>query len=364
MATSPVRIAVLDDYQGISHKQFATLPSDQFEITYFHDTLLPHSHPSTPKTSQDAIVARLEPFAIICTMRERTPFPRALLTRLPALKLLLTTGTRNAALDLAAAKDLGIRVAGAQKAATTSGGTGHRGPDSTTQHAVALVLAVARNVAQDDSSVKSGGWQTGLATGLPGKVFGTVGLGRLGVSVAQIMAQTFGMRVWAWSANLTQEAADDAARKAGLPTEDEDGEKTFRVVGKEELFRGADVLSVHYVLSERSRGIVGREDLERMKPSALLINTSRGPLIQEKPLLEFLKQGRIRGAAFDVFEVEPLPQDSEWRTTEWGKDGRTNVLLSPHMGYVEEEVMASWYEEQVKNILRWQKGEELLVPLA
>jgi lactate dehydrogenase-like 2-hydroxyacid dehydrogenase len=167
--------------------------------------------------------------------------------------------------------------------------------------------------------------------GLKGKVFGTVGLGRLGMAVARIMVVAFGMRVVAWSENLTQERADEKAREAGLAVEGPDGEKTFRVVSKEELFRTADVVSVHLVLSDRSRGGIAARDLEMMKPTAIFVNTSRGPLVVEKDLLDVLEKGKIRAAALDVFELEPLPLDSRWRTTKWGQDGRSRVLLTPHM---------------------------------
>ncbi len=279
-------------------------------------------------------------------MRERTPFPADLVARLPNLKLLLTTGLHNRSLDLAAFKEHGIPVAGVLE----KGRSGAKGPDSTTQHCVALTLALARNIAKDDASVKSGGWQTGYATGLPGKVFGTVGLGRLGASTAKIMQAAFGMRVVAWSPNLTQEAADEKARAAGFPVET-GGEKTFKAVSREELFRTADVLNIHVVLSERSRGL--------MKPSALFVNTSRGPIVDEKDLLDALGRGAIRAAALDVFDIEPLPADSPWRTTKWGRDGRSDVLLSPHMGYVEESTMHKWYEAQADAIQTWHSGGEL-----
>lgn len=291
-------------------------------------------------------------------MRERTPFPADLIARLPNLKLLLTTGNRNAALDLGALKARGIPVAGALDTAARTAGV-----DSTTEHCVALILAAARNIAHDDLSVKSGGWQTSYALGLAGKVFGTAGLGRLGVKVAKIMSQSFGMRVVAWSRNLTQEAADEQARLAGLPVEDSDGEKTFKVVSKEELFKTADVLSLHLVLSDRSRGIISSADLALMKPTAIFINTSRGPLVVEQDLLDTLNNGRIRGAALDTFDLEPLPLDSKWRTTSWGRDGRSQVLLTPHMGYVEKGALDVWYQQQVENIKRWQKGEALTLSL-
>jgi phosphoglycerate dehydrogenase-like enzyme len=260
-------------------------------------------------------------------MRERTPFPRELIARLPNLKLLLTTGNRNLSLDLPAFAERAIPVAGAVDRAHA----GSVGSVSTTEHCVAMILAAARNIAQDDLSVKSGGWQTAPAVSLKGKVFGTVGLGRLGMAVARIMVVAFGMRVVAWSENLTQERADEKAREAGLAVEGPDGEKTFRVVSKEELFRTADVVSVHLVLSDRSRGGIAARDLEMMKPTAIFVNTSRGPLVVEKDLLDVLEKGKIRAAALDVFELEPLPLDSRWRTTKWGQDGRSRVLLTPHM---------------------------------
>jgi len=294
-------------------------------------------------------------------MRERTPFPSSLLRELPNLKVLLTTGLRNAAIDLAAAQELGIRVVGAPGVGgktEQANGKGRATPDSTTQHCIALILGIARNIAADDGAVREGRWQDNINTGLAGKTLGLVGLGRLGVAVGKIMHAAFGMRVVAWSASLTQEKADDQAVAAGFAP------GAFEAVSKETLFRTADVVSLHYVLSERSRGIVAKEDLERMKPSALLVNTSRGPLIDERVLIEFLKRGHIRGAAIDVFEIEPLPKDSEWRTTKWGVDGRSHVLLTPHMGYVEHEPVSNWYMETVENIERYGNGQELLHSLA
>lgn len=282
------------------------------------------------------------------TMRERTPFPKDLISRLPNLKLLLTTGTRNKGLDLDAFKDHGIPVAGA----VSSG-------DSTTQHCVALILALARNIVPDDRSVKTGGWQTGVAVRLSGAVLGVIGLGRLGAAVAKIMHTAFGMKVIAWSTNLTQEKADEQATEAGLPVESENGEKTFRAVSKEELYGKSDVVSVHVVLSDRSRGMITKKELELMKPEALFINTSRGPLVVDKDLQDVLEQGKIRAAAIDTFELEPLPLDSPWRTIKWGQDGRGEVILTPHTGYAEKETLAKWYEEQVANLIRWEKGEQL-----
>jgi phosphoglycerate dehydrogenase-like enzyme len=361
----PIKLAVLDDYQGIAAPHFEHL-KPAFEITVFRDTLLPYNSPSTPENAKQELVERLQPFTVIAAMRERTPFPAALMEKLPNLKLLLSTGGRNLSIDLEAAKKHGIRVTGApgkgRTDATVSSKT-KRGPDSTTQHSVALILAIARNIASDDKAVKEGGWQTELTTGLSGKTFGTLGLGRLGVNVAKIMYSAFGMRIIAWSSSLTQETADLKAKEAGLPVET-DGEKTFRVVGKEELFKEADIVSVHYVLSDRSRGIVGTKELALMKPSSFFVNTSRGPLVDEDALLTVLKEGKIRGAAIDVFNLEPLPEASKWRDSKWGTEGRSHVLLSPHMGYVEEETMNYWYDEQAEIVEKWHVGEPLLNVLA
>ncbi|KAK0130458.1 hypothetical protein ONS96_000977 [Cadophora gregata f. sp. sojae] len=358
----PIKLAILDDYQGIAPKHFESL-KPTFEITTFQDTLPAFNNPTTPESTKQELITRLKPFTVISSMRERTPFPADLLKSLPNLKLLLTTGGRNAAIDMAAAKALGIPVTGAGEAGRTPSAAvdrkKRRGPDSTTQHCVALILGIARLLASDDRNVKNGLWETDLATGLSGKTFSTLGLGKLGGNVAKIMYQSFGMRILAWSSSLTQEAADEKAKALGLPVE-EDGEKVFKVVSKEELFKEADVLSVHYVLSDRSRGIVGAEDLKFLKKNALFVNTSRGPLVDEDALLQVLDKGAIRGAAVDVFAVEPLPLDSKWRTTKWGTDGRSNVLLTPHMGYVEEGTMNSWYEEQVQIVDRWHKGQDLL----
>lgn len=361
---TPIKLVILDDYQNIASPHFESL-KPTFSITVFRDTLLPYNHPSTPSDVKQQLVDRLKPFTVISSMRERTPFPRDLLKQLPNLKLLLTTGTKNAGIDMVAAKELGIHVTGApgKGRATSTPAKKKRGPDSTTQHTVALILGIARHIASDDKEVKEGGWQTDLATGLSGKNFSTLGLGRLGGSVARIMYQSFGMRILAWSSSLTQDAADEKAKSLGLPIEDEDG-KVFKVVSKEEVFKEADVLSVHYVLSDRSRGIVGASDLALLKPTALFVNTSRGPLVDENALLDVLEKGKIRGAAVDVFEIEPLPADSRWRSDKWGTEGTSKVLLSPHMGYVEWETMGAWYDEQVEISERWHKGEELLNVLA
>ncbi|KAI1104583.1 D-isomer-specific 2-hydroxyacid dehydrogenase-like protein [Jackrogersella minutella] len=345
------KIAVLDDYQRLSEPLFETLRSSGYEVTTFTDTLFPYNHPDTPQDAKDALVKRLEPFDIISSMRERTPFPAELTNRLPNLKLLLTTGARNASIDVIACSTRGIPVAG-----TT---VEKQSPDSTTQHCVALILALARSIPQDDAVMKAGGWQTTYATGLTGKVFGTIGLGRLGISISRIMHIAFGMKIVAWSTNLTQEAADEKAKTAGLPVEDDNGEKTFKVISRDELFTSADVVSVQLVLSGRSRGLITGNDLAKMKKSAFFINTARGPIVVEEDLLNVAKKGSIRGIGLDVYEIEPLPTSSEWRSTKWGEEGRSQVVLSPHMGYVDYDNITAMYQQQVENILRWQKGEAM-----
>lgn len=361
---APIKVAVLDDYHDLYPTEIARLPSSEFEASYFPETLLPYSHPDTPDSVKTELVERLKPFTVISCIRERTPFPSTLLEQLPNLKFLQSTGGRNKAIDLDACKRLGIRVAGTTGKGRTDGPKPtdvKKGPDSTTQHAVTLILSLARNIAEDDKRTKNGGaWQTKLMTGLAGETLGVVGLGRLGANVAKIMHTAFGMRVVAWSENLTQEGADQKAIEAGLSVDDaEIGGKTFTKVSKEELFRTADVVSVHYVLSDRSRGVVSKKDLEIMKPTALFVNTSRGPLVLEKDLLDVVKAGKIKGVALDVYDIEPLPQSSEWRNANWGQDGTSRVLLTPHSAYVEEETMNNWAKEVVENIELWHAGKEL-----
>ncbi|KAL4730769.1 hypothetical protein ACLX1H_002808 [Fusarium chlamydosporum] len=339
---SPTKVAILDDYQGIADPYFAKLDSSKYEVVSLKDTALPYNHPDNTQSGRDAL---------------RTPFPAELIERLPSLRLLLTTAFRNRSLDLDALTARGIPVAGTGEKPRS--GKKAAGVSSTVQHCITLILALARGVARDDAAMKEGLWQTGLATDLSGKTLGVLGLGRLGSAVARILHVAFGMRIIAWSTNLTQEAADEKAREAGLPVEDADGEKTFKAVSREQLFSDADVVSVHLVLSDRSRGIINSQDLAKMKPTALFVNTSRGPLVVEKDLINYLKAGRIRGAAIDVYDLEPLSKDSEWRSKSWGLDGSSQVLITPHMGYVEEDTMKSWYEQQVENIGRWAANEPL-----
>ncbi|KAH5439894.1 hypothetical protein HBI47_046050 [Parastagonospora nodorum] len=371
--TPPIKLAILDDYHNIAAPHFAHIDKSKLHITTFTDTLPAYSHPSTSDADRAALVARLQPFSVLSTMRERTPLTSDLLQHLPNLKLILATGGKFESWDMSAIKQRGITVCAAPGKGRTDG-AGTQSPRAlpvkqggghpTTQHVWALILALARNVAADDAAVKAGGWQTDLAIGLPGKTLGLVGLGRLGSHVARVGVLAFGMKIVCWSANLTQEKADAMAHEVGLPVTGGgmagEGEKTFRVVSKEEVFGSADVVSVHYVLSERSRGLVGKRELACMKTSGLLVNTSRGPLVDEAALLDTLRHGRIRGAALDVFDIEPLPADSPWRSEDWNVKGKSRVLLTPHMGYVEEGTMGVWYEETVENVERLIEGRELL----
>lgn len=335
------KVAILDDYQNLSHRHFARLTS-RIDLAHFPQTLNPRDPPQ-----QAALIQRLHPYNVVVTMRERTPFPAELVHALPNLRLLLTQSTRNLALDLSACADRGVIVAGTASRPA--------GLHSTVQHTWALILGLARHIARDDAAVKRGGWQgSTLATNISGKTLGILGLGKLGAQTARIAVLAFGMRVIAWSSGLTQEKADEQAQTQGLPA------GSFVVASsKAAFFQQADVVSLHYVLSERSRGIVGKAELQSMRPSALLVNTSRGPLIDEEALLEVLNSGRIRGAALDVFDIEPLPVNSPWRTTRWGQEGRSEVVLSPHMGYGEDEQIHGWYQELAANLERWLDGEEV-----
>lgn len=305
-----IKIAVLDDYQNaaLQMADWTTLEKVA-EITVFHDHLF----------EQDEIAERLKPFDIICLMRERTPVNRELLSKLPNLKLIISTGLRNASIDAVAVNALGIQL-------ENTGYIGSGAPELTW----ALLMAIARKIPQENVSVKNGGWQNTIGTDLKGKTIGIVGLGNIGDKIASY-AHVFDMNVIAWSENLTEEKA---------------AEKGAKAVSKEYLFQNADFITVHLVLSDRSRGIIGASDLALMKPTAYLINTSRGPLIDENALIDVLKENKITGAALDVFETEPLPADHPFRTLD-------NVLATPHIGYVTEDTYKLFFEDTVKIIEKW-----------
>lgn len=340
-----LKLAILDDYQGIAVQKFSHL-SEQVEVHNLPDTL----NGKDPQ-QRETLIARLKPFEIISSMRERTWLGREVVSQLPNLKLITTTGMRNAAIDLEACREHDIVVVGAKGQGLNPNPA--NSSDSTNEHTWALLLGLARKLAVNHVNVVEGGWQTGFAFGLKNKTLGLLGLGRLGADVGRL-GKAFGMNVIAWSSSLTQEKADEQAESKGLP------KGAFKAMSsKQELIENADVLSVHYVLSDRSRGIIGAEELSWMKPSALLINTSRGPLIDNEALLNVLEQGKIAGAALDVFDVEPLPLDSPWRSKDWGKNGKSEVLISPHMGYVEEGTVNRWYEDNAMHVEQWLKGEKL-----
>ena len=305
-----IRIAILDDFQNVSLEMADWSPvAGRAVITVFNDHL----------SNLDEVVERLLPFDVVCVMRERTPLPRSVIGRLPRLKLIASTGPRNAAIDVEAAAERGIAVA-------------HTGYDArpTIEMTWALILASARQVALENAKLRSGGWQLTMGESLHGKTLGVLGLGNIGSEVARI-GLAFGMQVIAWSQNLTP----DRAQACGA-----------RLVSKEELFRSADILTVHLVLSQRTKGLVGPADLQVMKPSARLINTSRGPIVDEPALIEVLRDRRIAGAALDVFDIEPLPADHPFRSLD-------NVLATPHIGYVSHGLYKTFYEDTVSNIRKW-----------
>ena len=313
-----MRVAVLDDYQGVARTSADWSPLDgRAEVTVFSDHL----------DDADALIARLLPFDVVCVMRERTPLPAAIIDRLPRLKLICSTAARNASIDVAAAAARGIPVC-------NTGYTSHGAAELTW----ALLLAAARHVPAEVASVRSGGWQTTVGGDLHGHTLGLVGLGRIGAMIARV-GLAFGMRVIAWSQNLSPERAAEAGVEA---------------VDKATLFATADYVSVHLVLSDRSRGVVGADDLARMKPTAWLVNTSRGPLVDEAALVDALRAGRIGGAALDVFDVEPLPPAHPLRTL-------PNVLATPHVGFVTRDTYAVFYRDTVENIGAWLDGAPMRV---
>jgi phosphoglycerate dehydrogenase-like enzyme len=304
------QIAVLDDYQNaaLESADWSVL-RDRADITVFEDHL----------ADPDAVIERLLPFDVVCVMRERTPLPRKVIERLPNLKLIASTGSANASIDVAAAGDRGITVVH----------TGYRS-DPTVEFTWALILACARHIVTESNSVRSGGWQQTVGVDLRGKTLGVLGLGNVGSEVARI-GSAFGMKLIAWSQNMTAETAE--ATGAIL-------------VSKDQLFERADILTIHLVLSSRTRGLVGAAELEKMKPTAWLINASRGPIVEEQALITALQNKRLAGAAIDVFDIEPLPPAHPFRTLD-------NVLATPHIGYVSQDLYTTFYEDTVSNIRKW-----------
>ena len=305
-----VKIAVLDDYQGVAFEM-----ADWSAVTARADVDVFRDHLS----DADAVVERLLPYDVVCVMRERTPLGAGAIERLPNLKLIASTGPRNASIDLKAAAARGIAVAH----------TGYFG-SPTVELTWALILAGARHIVAEATAVHSGGWQHSIGDDLSGKTLGIIGLGNLGSRVATI-GLAFGMRVIAWSQNLTAEKA---------------GAVGAALVSKEDLLRQADIVSVHLVLSARTRALIGAAELALMKPSARLVNTSRGPIVVEAALIAALKSGQIAGAAIDVYDVEPLPADHPYRNLE-------HLLATPHIGYVSRDLYERFYRDTVSNIIAW-----------
>ena len=314
-----VKIAILDDYQNVA-RRFADWSAleERVELQVFHD----------PVAGPDQLAERLRPFAVVCAMRERTLFDRALLRRLPNLRLIASTGRSNAAIDLAAAREAGIVVC-------ATGGSPNAAPELTW----ALILAAARRLPAEFDAMRAGNWQSEtIGFDLNGRTLALLGLGKIGAMLARY-GQAFGMEVIAWSENL------DEARASATGA---------RLVGKGDLFRLGDVVSVHLRLSPRTRGLVDARALSLMKPNAILVNTSRGPIVAEDALIEALKHRRIGAAALDTFDIEPLPIDHPFRTLD-------NVVATSHIGYVTEESYRIFYGETVENIRAWMDGAPIRV---
>jgi D-3-phosphoglycerate dehydrogenase len=309
------RCAILDDYQDIALKAADWSPvAKDLDIKVFNQ----------PLGSQDQVIKALADFEIICGMRERTPFPRAVISALPKLKLLITTGARNASFDLAAAKDHGVTVCGTPSFGNPTAGL-----------TIGLMLELTRRIGFENARMKAGEpWQITIGPDLEGQTLGVIGLGKLGARVAKT-AQALGMKVVAWSQNLTPEKC----REAGV-----------EYAAKDDLFGQADFVSLHVILSQRSRGLVGAKELGLMKPTAYLVNTSRGPIVDEAALIATLKDKRIAGAALDVFDVEPLPRDHPFRKMD-------NVVLTPHLGYVSMQNYQHYFKGVVEDIRGWLDGK-------
>jgi phosphoglycerate dehydrogenase-like enzyme len=310
-----LRCAILDDYLNLALTvaDWSKI-SDRVDVTVFDQ----------PFASQHAAAGALKDFEIICAMRERTPFPRALFAALPKLKLMITSGMRNAAIDMEAAKDHKVVLCGTQW-----------GRDPTAPLTMGLILELTRNIGRENARMHAGEYlQKFVGMEIEGRTLGVIGLGKLGSKVSKL-AQAFGMNVIAWSPNLTPERCKEVG---------------VSYASKEELFATADIITVHVVLSQRSRGLVGAADLARMKPTAYLVNTARGPIVDESALLEALQRKKIAGAAVDVFSVEPLPTDHPFRKLD-------NMVLTPHLGYVTEDSFRNHYHQMVEGIDAWFKGE-------
>ena len=313
-----MKVAILDDYQGVAREfaDWSRLPGDT-EVEFFRDHV----------ADEDSLAQRLQDFQVVMGMRERTPFPRSLLSRLPELQLLITTGGGNASFDLPAASELGIVACG-------TGGTGE-GPTELTW---GLIISLMRQIPLEDREAREGKWGSVVGMGLKGKTLGLLGLGHIGSLVARV-GNAFDMNVIAWSQNLTAERA---------------AECRATLVDKDTLFRDSDVVSVHLRLSDRTRGLVGAHELGLMKPTAYLINISRGPIVDEAALVRALQGGAIAGAGLDTFDVEPLPSDHPFLRL-------SNTVITPHVGYVTQESYRAFYSGVIENILAFNAGEPIRV---
>tara|TARA_B100000029_G_scaffold349510_1_gene341860 strand:+ start:2856 stop:3842 length:987 start_codon:yes stop_codon:yes gene_type:complete len=311
-----LKLAILDDYQGTAKDlaDWSQLPAGT-EVQFFQDHI----------ADEDKLVERLKDFDLVMGMRERTPFPRSVLSRLPKLRLLITTGRRNASFDIPAATELGIAVCG------TSGAG--EGPTELTW---GLILSLLRHIHEEDARSRQGTWGTTVGIGLKGKTLGLIGLGHIGSLVARVGA-AFDMNIIAWSQNMTAERA----RECGAT-----------LVDKNALFKEADIVSVHLVLSDRSRGLVGAHELSLMKPTSYLINISRGPIVDEKALIDVLERKTIAGAALDTFDIEPLPLDHPLFKT-------PNTLICPHLGYVTDVGYEAFYSGVIENVRAFSSGEPI-----
>lgn len=311
------RVAVLDDYLGVALDLAPWSSLEGVEVAVFRE----------PIGDPEALVAALRRFDIVCAMRERTSLPAAVLQGLPNLRLLVTTGMQNAAIDLEAAHAAGIVVSGTGSSAA-----------ATAELTWALIMAAARHVPAHDRSMREGGWQRHLGIAVAGRRLGVIGLGKNGAAVARL-GLAFGMEVVAWSQHLTTERADEVG---------------VQHVGFEELLSTSDIVTIHLRLSERTHGLLGTTELARMRSTAILVNTSRGPIVDEAALIEALRADRIGGAALDVYDEEPLPANHPLRSLD-------RVVLSPHTGYVTLENMRRFYEETVEDIAAFLAGMPIRV---
>lgn len=312
-----MKIAVLDDYQNVASELAPWHLIDGAQVTFLHHWM----------RSEDEVVETLSGFEVIVAMRERTKFPRGVLQRLPRLRLLVTTGMINRSIDVAAASAQGVLVCGTPWA-----------EDATVEVTWAHILALSHRLVDEDASLRRGTWQSTLGISLKGKVLGLLGLGTIGSKVAAI-GQAFGMKTLAYSPHLTPERAAAAGADC---------------VSKDELFERSDVVSVHLILADSTRGIVGARELSLMKRSAFLVNTSRGPLVDELALAEALRLGRLAGAGVDVFGQEPIPPEHPLLKA-------PNTVLSPHIGYVTREVYQAWYEAVVEDIRAFVAGAPIRI---